>query len=301
MVWVGFMCIFRKNLVGLQYVITIAISVGLLEGLLWSFAWVLYNETGSIIDWLNLLGALLTAIKLTFIRTVVLLVSIGYSIIYPTLRVLPKLGVIFLTLIYGTTVGISEYVNILKSMGVVTPLVTGWSLIILLVIFNGLYIFWIAYSLFDNIRTLKSQFKKSGEMSKLEMYTTMAIVLSTLTFLSIAIFSVEYFFSAISYEDYLWNVWWIFGAYWEFLYLFVTLLIAFLWRPNENNLRFDFTNQLSDYLMEAEGSLLSLQPAPPVYSQKEDPSSPVQLANGPSHVEDEDDEGVGSEMDELVL
>jgi len=51
--------------------------------------------------------------------------------------------------------------------------------------------------------------------------------------------------------------------------------------------------------MEAEGALLSLQPAPPVYSQKEDPSSPSQL-NGP-HIEEEEDEGVGSEMDELVL
>ena len=48
-------------------------------------------------------------------------------------------------------------------------------------------------------------------------------------------------FAWAGYHDDLWHFWWIWDAYWEFSYVSLTLLIAYLWRPNSNNKRYPFS------------------------------------------------------------
>jgi len=80
LIWVVFVIKFRENLMGLQHVITATIIIALIENALWSFDFVNYNIDGNISNLINMIGALLTASKLTVIRTCILLVALGYSI-----------------------------------------------------------------------------------------------------------------------------------------------------------------------------------------------------------------------------
>jgi len=78
------------------------------------------------------------------------------------------------------------------------------------------------------------------------MYTGLACTLCVFAVLSVIVYVLQSFFTAINYQDTLWQVWWIFDAYWEYLYIFITLMIAFLWRPNANNERFEYTPMMTE-------------------------------------------------------
>jgi hypothetical protein len=41
-------------------------------------------------------------------------------------------------------------------------------------------------------------------------------------------------------DDQLWKFWWFWDTYWEFIYLIIITVIAFIWRPTANNNRFAF-------------------------------------------------------------
>jgi len=43
-----------------------------------------------------------------------------------------------------------------------------------------------------------------------------------------------------------WRGWWIFDGYWDILYLVITAIVAFLWKPNQDNQRYAFSAQLQD-------------------------------------------------------
>lgn len=41
-------------------------------------------------------------------------------------------------------------------------------------------------------------------------------------------------------DDPLWKFWWFWDTYWEFIYLIIITVVAFIWRPTANNNRFAF-------------------------------------------------------------
>jgi len=222
--------------------------------------------------------------KLAFIRTVVLLVSIGYSIIYPTLALRPKLGVIISTVSYGTVIGLIEYLNVLRSIGVWTPTTLRLSLSVISGVLNAFYIVWIGYNLFINGRQLRKLAENSTkDKNKYIMYKQMGIGLAIFAFVSISIHIVETVLATYHYQDDMWDSWWFFGAYWEFVYLALTIFIACLWRPNNDNLRYDYTSYDDSSpnpftYSHIHPPLKVAHSAPRVYRHKEEPESPVQLA-----------------------
>lgn len=43
-----------------------------------------------------------------------------------------------------------------------------------------------------------------------------------------------------SEEDEMWSSWWMFQAFWHFLYFAILVAIAYLWRPTTNNTRYAY-------------------------------------------------------------
>jgi len=225
---------------GLQHTTTVAIIAGLLESLLWTADYIQYNQGGKISDAINVVGALLTANKLTIIRTLILLVALGYSITTPILEQRTKFMVIALTGVYGISTAIHEYTWVWKTMGVDVPLLAEAVIMALTSILNLVYIVWISTSLWNHFKNLK-QLKQSA---KLSMYYKFSISLGVFVLVSILFFILQFAFVLTDVVDSLWQIWWLWDGYWEIGYFLVVLLIAYLWWPNENNERYAYSVQL---------------------------------------------------------
>lgn len=234
LVWIIFIIVYREDLMGLQHVVTLATLVAFSENVLWSFDYISYNSNGQISDLVNIIGALLTAGKLTVIRTCILLVALGYSITLPTLSRRTTALVIILTLVYGIDAALQEYIWVIRSMGLEFPFLLELIVGAVLVATNLIYVLWVGYSLWNQHKTL-GQLKQT---QKLDMYKKFIGFLVVFLTFSVLLFFIQTGLTVLNRRDELWQLWWIFDAYWEFGYFFVVLLIAVLWWPNPNNKRY---------------------------------------------------------------
>jgi len=239
-VWGFYARRFRNNLMGLQHMITASITVALVESMLWSMDYVLYNSGGRISDAINVIGTLFMTAKLTIIRTLILLVALGYSITTPILERQTKIFVLALTVAYGICIGVYEYLWVLSSMGVeISTLVQ----VLVLGVVSGLnvvYLVWITRSLVFHFRSLE-QLKQTA---KLAMYRKFSIFFGGFISISIIFFLLEFSLVAADLSDDLWRIWWVWDGYWEIGYFLVVLLVAYLWWPNENNERYAYSVQI---------------------------------------------------------
>ncbi|RVW30543.1 Transmembrane protein 87B [Vitis vinifera] len=89
---------FWKDILQLQHCITVVISLGLFEMILWYFEFENFNRTGTrpvgITTWVVTVGA----VRRTVSRLLILSVSMGYGVVRPTLGVLPQRARLFLVL-----------------------------------------------------------------------------------------------------------------------------------------------------------------------------------------------------------
>eukprot|EP01123_Difflugia_compressa_P011255 TRINITY_DN4436_c0_g1_i1.p1 TRINITY_DN4436_c0_g1~~TRINITY_DN4436_c0_g1_i1.p1 ORF type:complete len:528 (+),score=55.79 TRINITY_DN4436_c0_g1_i1:70-1653(+) len=239
-VWVIFVLKYRQNLMGLQHVITVVISVAFAENVLWSYDYINSNITGLISDPINMIGALLTASKLTLIRTCILLVALGYSITVPVLERHTKIYVVALTVIYGVDSALQEYVWVIRTMGLEFPRLLEFIAWAVFVLANVCYVAWVGFSLLSQWKSLSA----TRQTQKLSMYQKFAAFLVIFLLFSVVLFFVQTGLTALNRRDELWQLWWIWDAYWEFGYFFVVLLISVLWWPNENNERYAFSVQI---------------------------------------------------------
>jgi len=231
---------FRSNLMGLQHMTTATIVVSMLEAMLWAIDYSQYNQSGTISDAINIIGALFTAGKLTLIRTLILLVALGYSITTPILERRIKTYVFILTALYGVCAAINEYLWVMSSMGVdVTMLVQTIALGVVSGL-NVVYLLWITKELIAHFKNLE----QLNQTAKLTMYKKFATFLGGFIIISILFFLVQFGLFAADLADELWRIWWIWDGYWEIGYFLVSLLIAILWWPNENNERYAYSVQL---------------------------------------------------------
>jgi hypothetical protein len=225
---------------GLHHIVTVAIIVALLENVLWSFDYINKNIYGQNYDFVNVVGVLLTTCKLTVIRTCILLVSLGYSITVPTLEYRTRICVIVLTLVYGISTAVAEYGWLIRTMGLQFPGVLHVFAYAVLILANITYAIWAGYSLFKQYRSLS----EAKQTVKLDMYFKFILALVLFFVISMVLFFIQSGLLIADKLDDLWQLWWIWDAYWEFGYFFVVLLIAVLWWPNENNKRYAYSVQI---------------------------------------------------------
>jgi len=239
-IWIIFIVKFRQNLMGLQHIVTIAIFVSFAENVLWSYDYIQYNINGNISDGINMIGALLTASKLTVIRTCILLVALGYSITLATLERKTKIYIVLLTIVYGIDAALTEYVWVIRTMGIDFPFILELGIAVVLIMANMTYVLWVGYSLLHQWKTL-ADLKQTQKLDMYKKFTAFLVIF--LTF-SVVLFFIQSALNAMNSSDELWQFWWIWDAYWGFGYFFVVLLIAVLWWPNENNERYAYSVQI---------------------------------------------------------
>jgi len=222
---------------GLQHVITATILVAVFETLLWACYFTYYNYQGLSLNGANWVGAFLGALKMTSLKSMLLLVSLGYSITRPKLPQGAIIIISILTVVYFITDAANEYIFVGRYIGLEIPAIADYLATAVLSAVNIVYVVWIAYSLNVNMVYLRHQ----RQVEKLHLYEIFATAMLIFISLGALCFILQVAFSLAKFHDNMWSFWWIWNAYWELSYLALTLVVAYLWRPNDNNLRYAFS------------------------------------------------------------
>jgi len=240
--WIGYLAFkYRETLMGLQMLLLVVLAVGMNECLVWLISFIVSNSNGLYSTFVIVVGTICTIAKLSVVRLLVLLVVIGYSITMPTLERRHKLFLGAVMGMYIIAASINEYVNINQSFDMDVPLI--WEIVgdSLLVFLDSFIFVYIAATLWQQMRVLRA----ANQTAKLAMYRVLALFLLGFCVVAFIAIVIQFAMDSQNARDRYWNVVWLFEGVWEVGYFLAVLVIAIVWRPNENNERYAYAMQLN--------------------------------------------------------
>eukprot|EP01124_Arcella_intermedia_P026018 TRINITY_DN4796_c0_g4_i1.p1 TRINITY_DN4796_c0_g4~~TRINITY_DN4796_c0_g4_i1.p1 ORF type:complete len:536 (-),score=132.81 TRINITY_DN4796_c0_g4_i1:524-2131(-) len=225
-----------KILMKIQYGILGVILFSLVEISSWYFYRIGTNNTGYYSIAALVFVVLLSNIKKSLGRVLVLLVSMGFGIVKWTIgntRVKIGLMAVFYY-IFTFAYQLIKEMETLEKREIVSKWVT-LGVVLPVAFLDTAFYFWIILSL---IRTIQ-QLTLRRQILKLEMYKI---------FFGILVASGAFALLVIVYQGYLrisntivpWQNQWIFEAIWELIFFGILASICFLWRPRMNNSRYGY-------------------------------------------------------------
>lgn len=225
-----------RDLLRIQFWIGGVIALGMLEKAVFFSEYNNINITGETNPALTIFAELVSCVKRTLARILVIIVSMGFGIVKPRLgtalhRVLGVGGLYFiLAAIEGCFRSLHP-----KSDPGRQQLIASVPLAVL----DASICWWIFMSLVQTTRTLRIR----RNLVKLSLYRHFT---NTLIFAVLA--SVAYMIWSIKTHRFAkdgcitdWSELWLDEAFWHFLFSIVLLVIMVLWRPTANNQRYAFT------------------------------------------------------------
>ncbi|RRT85643.1 hypothetical protein B296_00001060 [Ensete ventricosum] len=214
---------FWREVLPLQNCITFVIALGMFEMTLWYFEYAKFNETGfrpmGITFWAVTFGT----VKRTVSRVIILVVSMGFGVVRPTLG-----GLTSKVIMLGATFFLaSEILELVENVGAVSDLAGKARLILVLPVafLDAFFILWIFTSL-------------SKTLDKLQLY-----------------------FKSTDVYNEQWQNAWIISAFWQVLSFSLLCVIAALWAPSQNSMRYAYSDDGSEDF-EREDSLFLIKPGP---------------------------------------
>ncbi|XAR68707.1 hypothetical protein NMG60_11000055 [Bertholletia excelsa] len=239
-----------KDIIQLHYHITAVIALGMCEAALWYFEYTNLNGTGSRPMGITLWAVTITSVKKTVSRLLLLVVSMGYGMVKPTLGGVTSR--VFL-------LGLVEHLGNINDFSGKTKIY----LVLPVVFLDTCFILWIFSSLSKTLEKL--QVRRS--MAKLELYRKFTNSLAIFVLLSIAWIGYELYFNASDPLSELWQIAWIIPAFWSLLAFFLLVVICVLWAPSSNPTRYAYAGDTGD---DADEEAISL-------------TSTVKVAGSPDH------------------
>ena len=144
---------FWRDLLQLHYYITSVIGLGMCEMAFWYFEYANFNASGVRPMGVTLWAVTLTAVKKTISRLLLLVVSMGYGVLRPTLSGLTK-KVIFLAVVYFAA---SEALELVEHLGNINDFSGKARLFLVLpvAVLDAFFIVWIFSSLSQTLEKLQ--------------------------------------------------------------------------------------------------------------------------------------------------
>ncbi|KAL3834745.1 hypothetical protein ACJIZ3_009481 [Penstemon smallii] len=223
-----------KDIIQLHYQITAVIGLGMCEMSLWYFEYANFNATGSRPMGITLFAVTSSAIKKTVSRLLLLVVSMGYGVMRPTLGgVISK--VILLGVVYFMA---SEALELVEHLGNINDFAGKARVFLVLpvALLDASFILWIFSSLSKTLEKL--QIRRS--MAKLELYRKFTNTLAVSVLLSVAWIGYELYFNASDPLSELWRRAWIIPAFWTVLAFLLLVIICILLAPSHNPTRYAY-------------------------------------------------------------
>ncbi|PSR93265.1 Transmembrane protein like [Actinidia chinensis var. chinensis] len=223
-----------KDIIQLHYHITAVISLGMCEMAFWYFEYANFNGTGSRPMGITIWAVTFSAVKKTVSRLLLLVVSMGYGIVRPTLGGITS-KVLLLGVIYFVA---SEALELVEHLGNINDFSGKVRLFLVLpvALLDACFILWIFSSLSKTLEKL--QIRRS--MAKLELYRKFTNSLAVSVLLSVAWIGYELYFNATDPLSELWRRAWIIPAFWTLLAFLLLVVICVLWAPSHNPIRYAY-------------------------------------------------------------
>ncbi|KAA8517550.1 hypothetical protein F0562_017820 [Nyssa sinensis] len=231
---------FWKDIIQLHYHITAVIALGMCETALRYFEYANLNATGSRPMGITLWTVTISAVKKTLSRLLLLVVSMGYGVVRPTLG-----GVTFKVLLLGIIYFVaSEALELVEHLGNINDFSGKIKLYLVLPVafLDAWFILWIFSSLSKTLEKLQLR----RNLAKLELYRKFTNSLALFVLLSIAWVGYELYFNASDPLSELWRIAWIIPAFWTLLAFSLLVVICVLWAPSRNPTRYAYSGETGD-------------------------------------------------------
>ncbi|KAK9099564.1 hypothetical protein Syun_026609 [Stephania yunnanensis] len=230
----------HSEVLQLQNCITLVITLGMFEMALWYFEFAEFNKSGvrpvGITFWAVTFGT----IKRTISRVIILIVSMGYGVVRPTLGGLTKK----VLMLGGTFFVASEVLEIVENVGAVNDLAGKARLFLVLpvAILDVFFILWI----FTSLSTTFNKLQARRLMAKLEIYRKFTNALAVAVIVSVGWICYELYFKSRDVYNEQWRRAWIIPAFWQVLSFSLLCVICALWAPSQNSMRYSYSGDASE-------------------------------------------------------
>lgn len=244
---------FWKDIIHLHYHITAVIALGMCEMAVWYYEYANFNSTGTRPMGITLWAVTFTSVKKTLSRLLLLVVSMGYGVVRPTLG---GHGIAYKVLLLGLFYFIaSEALELVEHLGNINDFSGKTKLLLVLpvVCLDSCFILWIFSSLSKTLEKLQTR----RNLAKLELYRKFTNTLAVSVLLSIAWIGFELYFNATDPLSELWQIAWIIPAFWSLLSYALLVVICILWAPSRNPTRYAYLEETGDDFDEEGISLTS--------------------------------------------
>ncbi|KAI5435410.1 hypothetical protein KIW84_022007 [Lathyrus oleraceus] len=240
LIWFLWFVQYWKDVIQLHYHITAVIGLGMCEMALWYFEYANFNSTGSRPMIITVWAVTFTAVKKTVSRLLLLVVSMGYGVVRPTLGGLTT-KVLLLGVVYFVA---SEALELVEHLGNINDFSGKARLFLVLpvALLDACFILWIFSSLSKTLEKL--QIRKST--GKLELYRKFTNSLAVTVLLSVIWIGYELYFNASDPLGELWRRAWAIPAFWTLLSYALLILICILWVPSRNPTRYSYSEETGD-------------------------------------------------------
>ncbi|XP_062061709.1 transmembrane protein 87A isoform X6 [Lepus europaeus] len=227
--WLAWSACYWRDLLRIQFWIGAVIFLGMLEKAVFYAEFQNIRYKGESVQGALILAELLSAVKRSLARTLVIIVSLGYGIVKP------RLGVT----LHKVVVAGALYLLFSGMEGVLR--VTGYfsnslALIVNLALsaIDACVILWIFISLTQTMKLLKLR----RNIVKLSLYRhfTNTLILAVAASIVFIIWTTMKFRIVTCQSD--WRELWVDDAIWRLLFSMILFVIMVLWRPSANNQRF---------------------------------------------------------------
>lgn len=234
------------QLLPLQSCISAVLFLGTVETATWYFDYVSFNAGGTRGVAPVVLGVLLSTVKKTVSRLLVLVVCLGYGVVRPTLgsvahRVM-ALGVVYF--FFSAALDVASNVSQLSQLSVSARLL----LILPMALLDAFFYWW----LFSGLARTLQQLSSRRQTAKLLLYRRFSHVLLVAVVVSALWVCWQMVIILSDTLDARWDKLWVFDAFWHLLYLAVLLAICYLWSPSKNNLQYAYMDELQQQEAEEE-------------------------------------------------
>ncbi|KAM5319972.1 transmembrane protein 87B isoform 2-T2 [Glossophaga mutica] len=235
--WLMWSACYWKDILRIQFWIAAVIFLGMLEKAVFYAEYQNINSTGLSTQGLLVFAELLSAVKRTLARLLVIIMSLGYGIVKPRLGTVMHrvIGLGLLYFIFAVVEGVMRVIGANDS-----DLVLLASLPLSL-LDSGLC-WWIFISLAQTMKTLR--LRKNMVKFSLYRHFTNTLIFAVLASVVFMVWTTKTFKFAKCRSD--WMESWVDGAFWSFLFSLILIVIMFLWRPSANNQRYAFMPLIDD-------------------------------------------------------
>ncbi|XP_058080100.1 uncharacterized protein LOC131228227 [Magnolia sinica] len=247
---------FWREVLQLQNCITLVIALGMFEMALWYFEYAEFNNTGVRPTGITIWAVTFGTVKRTVSRVIILMVSMGYGVVRPTLG-----GLTSKVLLLGATFFLaSEVLELVENVGAVSDLSGKARLFLVLpvAILDAFFILWIFTSLSKTLDKLQAR----RMMAKLDIYRKFTNALGVAVIVSAGWICYELYFKANDVYNERWQSAWIIPAFWQVLSFSLLCVICALWAPSQNSMRYAFSEDASEEFEDKAETLTLIKPAP---------------------------------------